>query len=317
VYPLLRGLSSSRDSIAVLMYHTLGDDYEAFDAWTVLRRRDFLEQVRSLRQTHEIVSLNDALSAGPAGVREKPRAVLTFDDGNASLHTYLLPIVEAERLPVTVYVATEHLETREPYWFDAIMVALQRPARPVIDLRSFALEVYRVDQPPGPDRWLAISRLLEALKTLGAESRAKAALEVLDQAGTANTRHDSADDHPLAPLTIAQLRDVAASPWVTLGSHTHGHELLDQVPLGDALRSIERSRELLRAWTGREVEHFAYPNGNHNASLADAVAGLGFRSAVTTHQALWGASHRIHAIPRLGIGRYDGVERLKLALLGV
>jgi peptidoglycan/xylan/chitin deacetylase (PgdA/CDA1 family) len=316
VYPVIRALRPGQRATAVLMYHTLGDDDACFDAWTVLRRADFIAQVEALRRTHHLVSLDDALSEGP-GRRSKPLAVLTFDDGNASLHSHLLPIVERERLPVTIYVATGHLESRQPYWFDALMVAFQQPLAVPIDLRAHRLATYRLDQAPGPDRWLAISRVLEDLKTLDPAAREAAAADALAQAGTGPAPARAASANPLLPLTLDQLRDLGASRWVTIGSHTHGHELLDQIPTVQAVASIERSRDLLKAWTGRTIDHFAYPNGNHDDALVETVGRLGFRSAVTTQPALWDRSFRPHAIPRLGVGRYDGLDRLKLALLGL
>jgi peptidoglycan/xylan/chitin deacetylase (PgdA/CDA1 family) len=122
---------------------------------------------------------------------------------------------------------------------------------------------------------------------------------------------------PLQPMRLAQLQELAADVHVTIGAHSHGHELLDQLSIEDATASIARSRDLLVEWTGQNVRHFAYPNGNYTPQLMDALDGLGFRSAAILEDRLVHANAPAQALPRIGIGRYDALARLKLRLVGV
>lgn len=310
VYGLLRARARAPGAIPILMYHTLGPDAGRLDAWTVLRQSDFLAQVRALREHHDIVSLDDALEPGPG----RPRAVITFDDGNASLVSHLLPLLDRERLPVTVYVATRHVETGQPYWFDALVSALQPPCARVFDLGAWGLGRFPIgDADPGRN-WLRISALLEAMKTLTPDEREQASAAVLRQSG--DSARSARQDDPLRPLTPTELKRLADSPWVTIGSHTHGHELLDQIPLDEALLSIDASCERLQAWTGKPVRHFAYPNGNSSVELVEALRRRGqFDSAVTTRPARCSARSDRLALPRIGVGRFDSLARFRLSLL--
>jgi peptidoglycan/xylan/chitin deacetylase (PgdA/CDA1 family) len=120
----------------------------------------------------------------------------------------------------------------------------------------------------------------------------------------------------LAPLAIAQVRELAQSRWVTIGSHSHGHQLLDRIGLDAARDSIAQSTALLTEWTGRKVMHFAYPNGNHNAALAAALPALGLASAVTTRHGLWRRDGSRYELPRVAVGRFDDAARWRLNLLG-
>lgn len=311
VYGWLRARARSPGAVTLLMYHTLGPDTGRLDAWTVLRQRDFLAQVKALREHHDIVPLDEALA--PAPPTGRPRAALTFDDGNASLVSYLLPLLERERLPVTIYVATQHVESGQPYWFDALMAALQPPCAEVFDLAAWGLGRFEVGHADAARNWLRISALLEALKSLPPDERDPASAAVLRQAGGGEPM---APDHPLRPLTPQQLRKLAESPWVTIGSHTHGHELLDQIPLAEALRSIDESCERLQAWTGQPVRHFAYPNGNTSPPLVEALRRRRqFDSAVTTREARCSPRSDRLALPRIGIGRFDSLARFRLSLL--
>jgi peptidoglycan/xylan/chitin deacetylase (PgdA/CDA1 family) len=310
-YALLRARAAARGpATAILCYHTLAPDDETLDAWTALRVADFRAQLDALRAEREIVALEDALGAPRRG-GGRPRAVLTFDDGEAGLRRHLLPIVEAERIPVTIYVATGQIETGRAYWFDRTMNALQAEGAFALDLADHGLGRRGFGAARGPARWAAISDLLEAMKRLEPGPREAAAAAVAERAPA------GAGFTPLAPLTPAGLAELARHPLVTIGAHSHGHELLDRIPAAAARASMARSRALLEAWTGRAVRHFAYPNGNHDAAVRGLAAAAGFRTAA----ALDGRLHRPGgdplALSRLGIGRYDDAIRLRLRLVGI
>jgi peptidoglycan/xylan/chitin deacetylase (PgdA/CDA1 family) len=312
---LLRARALRGGAITLLCYHTLGADEETFDAWTVLRAGDFRAQLDALRARYRILALDDAL-AEAAGEARPPRgappaAVLTFDDGEAGLHRHLLAILEAERVPATVYVATGQIETGRPYWFDRLMTALQGPGPFRVALEGVG--AWTVGAGRGPARWAAISDILEALKARPEAEREPLAERAIGQAPPGGKVT------PLAPLGRAELAALAACPFVTIGAHSHCHGLLDRMDPAAARASMARSRGLLEDWTGREVRHFAWPNGNHSAALRAAAAALGFRTAAALGERVWhpaGAPDRF-ALPRIGIGRYDGPARFRLRLLGI
>lgn len=312
VSDILRRRQTADGGISVLVYHTLGPDGEDFDAWTVLEETAFRAQIEMLRAHYEIVGLDEALQ-GLGTQSEKPRAVLTFDDGECGLHRHLLPIVEELRIPVTIYFATEQIETQEPYWFDVLMNALQTTEPHVIDLSEFGLPPVTVGATRGVQNWLAISEILEHLKLLAPDERTSAVDEALRQAPNGARPAFT----PMKPLTKEQLSDLARNDLITIGSHTHCHSLLDRIPLSEAEASVRKSMSLLREWTGRDIKHFAYPNGNYTPALEQTLAGIGLSSATIGENRLWRAEDSLFAIPRVFVGRYDTPERLELRLVGI
>jgi peptidoglycan/xylan/chitin deacetylase (PgdA/CDA1 family) len=309
VQTVLRERALRHDPVTVLCYHTLGPDEGGPDAWTVLRTADFLAHVALLAQVYDIVTLDAALAEGP-GRRGKtrPRAVLTFDDGECGLFRHLLPLLDDLRLPITVYVATAQIETGRPYWFDRVMGALGTGPREV-DLPGVGH--WQLPAAPGPGRWALLGDLLEALKQIDHTHREALADRILAENPLAPGRP------PLAPLTLGELAALAESPWVTLGAHSHCHNLLDQVPPDEAAASMANSRQLLRDWTAQEVAHFAWPNGNHTDGLRRSAADLGFRTALALGGGLWQAGADPFALPRVPVGRYDDAVRLALRLVGI
>jgi peptidoglycan/xylan/chitin deacetylase (PgdA/CDA1 family) len=309
-YSVLRARAWRGAPVTLLTYHTLGADDEDFDAWTVLRRGDFERQVAMLRRDYDIVGLDEALATPTADAR--PRAVLTFDDGHSGWFDHLLPIVEREALPVTLYVATGHVQGGTAYWFDAVVNALQTVEPVTLDTGAAGLGRLTLNRERGEANWLRLSGLLEAMKALNAPVREALAKKLVTAAaGQRQPRFQR-----LMPLSVEQVKALAASRWVTLGSHSHGHELLDEIALDAARDSIARSIALLQEWTGRCIEHFAYPNGNHNAALATVLPGLGLKSAVTTRKGLWRRDGSCFELPRVAVGRFDDDARWRLNLLG-
>jgi peptidoglycan/xylan/chitin deacetylase (PgdA/CDA1 family) len=310
-YAALRARALRGNPVTLLTYHTLGADDDDLDAWTVLRSGDFERQVQALRRDYDIVALDEALSNdAPA----RPQAVLTFDDGHSGWFEHLLPIVEREALPVTLYVATRHILDGRAYWFDAVVNALQGSAPLRVDTGAAGLGTITLNESRGRANWLRLSTLLEAMKALQADARDALAQRIVAAAGAQDVPRPP--HRALEPLTVPQVRALAASRWVTLGSHSHGHELLDRIALDAARASIECSIGLLHEWTGRRIEHFAYPNGNFNAALAGTLPTLGLKSAVTTRHGLWRREGSRFTLPRVAVGRYDDAARWRLNLLG-
>lgn len=304
VHGLLRRRALRDRPLTVLCYHTLGPDSGGIDGWTVLREADFRAQIAFLRSRYEIVDLDTALDAGPGG--DRPRAVLTFDDGDRGLHAHLRPILLETGLPVTIYVATAQFETGRPFWFDRVVNALQGSG----EIRVPGLGSWTLPAAGGKPRWEVIRRILAALKAVPEAGR-EALADAVVAAGS------PCRGPGLGPMGLDALREMAAIPGVTIGAHSHGHELLDRIPLADARRSIDRSRALLRDWTGREIRHFAFPNGNHDPALCAAARALGLASAAILGERLAAPGTDPFMLPRISVGRYDGPQRFRLRLVGL
>jgi peptidoglycan/xylan/chitin deacetylase (PgdA/CDA1 family) len=308
--PLLRrARRKSPPGITVLMYHeVLGDDDSA-EAWTAVRVSELRRQIEYLKSTVDVLSLDEALTRD---VSARPAAVLTFDDGGAGNHQHLLPVVEEARVPVTVFVATGHVESGRLYWFDRVVNALQvvEPIR--LDMRDVGLSDYAVGPPSGANNWAQIQRLLVDIKAAGVERNDELAGIVEERAKAAG----GAVRAPLQPMTVQQVRELAACPHVTIGAHSHAHSLLTQMSAADATADVAKSRRLLRDWTGQPVEHFAYPSGEYDARVRENVVSCGFRTAVTTEKRLWRSGCDAFAIPRMSVGRYDSASSFRLALGG-
>lgn len=302
--------------IVVLMYHeVLGDDQE-IEAWTVVKQTAFRRQMEYLRREFQVVGLHEALNVFRAPERSRGNfAVVTFDDGYAGNLHHVLPVVESLGIPVTIFVATQAIMEQEAYWFDDVILLLQdllpRSWRKDPATRGLEFEMTRQSL-HGERRWDRIQSVLCALKELDPVPR-KATLHGLFQ----RWGRPEIEKAPLRPMTIAELTEISRSPYITIGAHSHGHELLNQLPMAQMRASLATSRDHLKQWTGKVVDCFAYPNGNHNADVVREVQDAGFICGCTTESSPWSRDRSPFLIPRIGIGRYDSIEAFKLKVSGV
>ena len=301
-FPLGRG----RTSIAVLMYHEVLEDEQDVDAWTVIRASEFRKQMEYLKRHYDVVSLEAARDLMKNGDRSRAKyAVVTFDDGYEGNHRVVLPVMEALNLPFTVFCATGPIEQGEPYWWDRVICAALACGKK-FSLTDMLLGVYNF----GPNvreefRWNEIQRLLTDLKAVSRERREQIVKVIAVSAG------ESQPCCPIRPMTPGKVRVLVESGLVTIGAHSHTHDILTRLKPEEAEDSVLRSKEKLELWTGKRVDYFSYPNGDYSPALMRAVERAGFLAAVSTEERPWSQADDIYAIPRIGVGRFDSLSLFK------
>lgn len=302
---------------AVLCFHRLGppDPDLIFDAnqRNIVAAQAFGQVLDTLSADGvAVVTLDEALSRLAA-----PRAgrfvCLTFDDGYRDNHDLLLPILEARRVPATVYVAPGLIDGTAPLWWYALDEAIARAPR-------LRLPLPEETDLPAPDRAAkerAFAAAARVMTTAPAPIRATLMAALVERHGV--------DVRQLAArhmMDWTMVRRLAASPVIEIGAHTLTHPPLATLAEEEAAAEMAGSRERLEAETGRMVRHLAFPYGTRattGAREARIAAALGFRTAVTT---LAGNLTRRradarHAWPRHGMGPADGPDALRLRLAGV
>ncbi len=105
-------------------------------------------------------------------------------------------------------------------------------------------------------------------------------------------------------LTWDQIKEMAADPLITIGSHsvTHPPDLRE---FGDADLAYEmtESKRRLEEMLGQPVHYFSYPAGHYDERVAQAAAEAGYLAAFTmrqTNEQFAGASGSLLSIERFG-----------------
>jgi peptidoglycan/xylan/chitin deacetylase (PgdA/CDA1 family) len=98
---------------------------------------------------------------------------------------------------------------------------------------------------------------------------------------------------------------------IEIGAHTVNHPLLTAHSESDQRREIEISKLELEELTGKNINCFAYPFGDHNRATAKLALLAGFECACTTiENTVWRLSDPFR-MPRLAVEDWDGDEFAK------
>lgn len=221
-----------------------------------------------------------------------PRAVaVTFDDGYADNCELAMPVLLQHGVPATFFVATGYLNGGR-MWSDSIIETVRRCPSEELDLEPIGLGRHYVRT--AAERLATSERLVAAVKYRPAEERAALVAKVAPLAGV-----EVPTD---LMMTTAQLRRMADA-GMEIGAHTVTHPILARIPLEEARREIEGSRDDLEALLGKTPTLFAYPNGkpgyDFTGEHAKLVLEAGFSAAVSTAWGTAGPADDLFQIPRM------------------
>lgn len=308
--PRVRG--GPRQAIALMYHEVLPDDVD-IPSWMVVKQSAFEHQMCWLREHFNVVDLETVVDQFEGHSRaqpsDKPLAIVTFDDGYAGNLSCVLPIMRSLQLPFVVYVATRATRERRRFWYDEVASALMNPDKPIHRINtSRGTLTFRYGSDSQSRRWDRINSILTIVKRLPAQEREALAQAIEGKRAFSEYRM----------LTADEVATLSRDALVSIGNHTHTHDLLDQIDIEQARSSIVRAQEVLSDLTGMAPRHFSYPNGNHSGELEELVKSLGFRTAVATTFGVWRDKTSKYRIPRLSVGRFDSLWKFRLrALLAV
>ncbi|HUJ25465.1 MAG TPA: polysaccharide deacetylase family protein [Myxococcales bacterium] len=270
--------------VLILSYHRVVGDYheeKPRSLYTLnIAQRTFRRHLEILQESHDVVSLDDALAV-LEGTRKAARdvAVITFDDGYRDVYTHALPVLRDLRLPALVYVPSAFAGTDRVLGHDRLYAALCR-------MRDRGIGPMAVGAGGSGERWLLDAFEGNAEPTLALErliarhptpALLRLASKLEERLGLA---HQKAAEGQL-PATWEMLREMDAA-GVATGAHTAEHTVLTHQRLDEARREIAQCKAVLEKGVRKPVRHFAYCNGFYSAGVAQALRAEGFRSAVTT-----------------------------------
>jgi len=319
---LLGSLADHVGSVAVLGYHRVVDDFDVEADRTIpamlVTTRMLEEQLEWIGRRFRFVDLDELGKRLESGDTVERVAAVTFDDGYRDVYEHAYPLLRRKGIPCGVFVVTDRVGRRELLAHDRLYLGLRR---------AFA-------RWPKPGEWLR--RLLVGLRieACGIERGAGAGstpgnavvwflrslpqceIQRVAEAVEAEVGVDAEAARGFLPMTwemLAAMQDGGA----IVGSHTRTHAWLtleSKHRVGDELHG---SRRDLESRLGVAVRHFAYPDGQFNREMAEAVAGAGYRFAYTTcgHR---DARHPLLTIPRRMLWQnacLDGRGRFSPAVL--
>jgi peptidoglycan/xylan/chitin deacetylase (PgdA/CDA1 family) len=173
----------------------------------------------------------------------KGAVIITLDDGWQTNEDNVVAIANKYKIPVTIFISTDPVENGG-YWWPYVKTANER------NLTEYSVEYLK--KIPNKERERIIG---EIKKTIQADRVA---------------------------MTIDQVKSISKSGFITLGSHTVSHPILINCEDGESFFELKESKQILKTWINKNVNTFAYPNGDYSDREIKYLEELGYQLAYTT-----------------------------------
>ncbi|HVJ88806.1 MAG TPA: polysaccharide deacetylase family protein, partial [Labilithrix sp.] len=238
----------------------------------------FDEQMAILRKRHDVADPQEMreLIAAPKKLRHA-RIGITFDDGYRDNYTYAFPILKSHGLRAMFFLPTHFVGQKHLTWWDQIAWVVRNSTRRSLTFKYPKNVVVTVDP---DDPTLAIRQVLHLLTKNPSVDRQRFMAEVQEVCGL---------DAP------AQAEDRQFLSWeeagemerdgMTMGSHTHSHEILARLSEPEQKEQCQRSRDLL-VENNLKADCLAYPVGHldsFSAGTIDLAKRAGYSFAFTNY----------------------------------
>lgn len=279
-----------REDVLVLAYHNIVPHGEASggDRSLHLPQRAFAQQLDTLRSMFDILPLDTLLS--PAGAAPRTRGgragvVITFDDAYRGAVTAGVVELARRGMPATIFVPPAYV-SGGVFWWDVLS--------------------------PGDIGGLPLAERERALHELSGRGD-----QILASAARSCTALAIPPEHARC-ASESELRRAAATPGITLGSHTWSHPNLAALPPQELAEELARPLAWLRERFGSVLPCLSYPYGLSSPEVERAAAAAGYRAALRIDGGwLPRAAMNHFALPRLNIPAGVSLQGFRLRCAGL
>ncbi len=236
----------------------------------------------------------------------------TFDGAYRSIRTAVFPLFKKHNLPFTVYTATDFLDRPLLPWWLSLEVLMN-------ECDTVSLEIGSVREGARcrrhSEKKVAYARFFQLLAQHDPQTRVAvigAALKKHGLDGMDAARHEM--------LSSDELKELARSGLVTIGSQGGGSLPLRELGYDRARESIEQSIQTLEKATGQRPRTLSYPGGisaNVTPRDVEIAKSLDLESAVTAVEgAIWPEHVReLLSLPRIALDN-DPATLVRALMLG-
>lgn len=274
----------------------------------------FERLLEDLQQRFQVVSLETLLREESSDTdKQKPRCVVTFDDGWGDTYTRAYPSLRKLGVPATVFIASGSIEHHGGFWVERLNKAWK-----VSSSRARIESVLGGLANISSGQLRELENIVEWLKHMPTEKRDPILMRLLPQEESSD---DASDVDSM--MTWKQVIEISRN-GVEIGAHTVSHPLLTYEDPPTVERELRASKKVLEERVGKNVRSFAYPNGDCDERVRRCVEQAGYECAFTTRPGWYDRRQDSYSIRRIllhegnltdGDGRYSSAM-LSLTMAG-
>lgn len=268
----------TKNKIRILGYHGvwfLDDHYGNHLNLSVKKFADRMSWLKTSK--YNVISLDKAIDMLNTNLVEKNSVVITIDDGWYSTYSHMLPEIEKNDLPATLYVTTSAVDSQKPLYHVLIRGMLHVTKinsltinenmdigdNIILKLTSFEKRDYAADV------------LCDRMRELSYDDREKICREVAAYLDIDIEKWISS--RQFANMSYTEISD-AELRGLDIQLHTHNHNT-DILKPEEISQEIKVNRAKLSEHVTGKLEHFCYPSGVYSSDMFEYIEENDVKSA--------------------------------------
>lgn len=282
----------------ILMYHrilpTHDPRFQIEEPGMVVTPETFDMHLQELKRYFTVMRLQDWVEAKKAG-NELPAktCVVTFDDGWLDNFEFALPLLKKHQVPATLFAVAEKIDTSFQFWPNMVMWLLFNGGAELLQQDPLLGKAYPKDKMSIDREFAAV--YINNLKRFSDK-------DIFASLETIRTKSNLLQSMPRALMNWNELKQMQASGWVDIGSHTCSHKrLTHHLSTEELQHEVLESRKLLESQLAQKINLFCFPNGDYNQSALNMVKTT-YDAAVTTQKGIVSNNNfSLHELKRIGL----------------
>ena len=310
LYELVCNLSSPEGNVRILMYHRVlqnTDVTKDFQQGLFVTQKIFDEQLLFLSQNYNVISLEQAYNVFKTDNKFSRRTVvITFDDGWGDNYTNAYPILKKYKLPATIFLTTDFIDTNQMYWFYQLAYILNDSLLSESDLKTVITDLIEDEKIPEEYHAYMLENIsnfinidfyfISFLKNLKMNhiKLILSKIMLICQIDVDKMYMRSLN------LTWKQVKEMSQNN-ISFGSHGKSHQIMTTLSQDEIIAELSESKNMIEDKIEKNITFYAYPNGNHNTLVKDEVKSAGYTCALTTSKNMQEEKIDIFSLHRIGI----------------
>jgi poly-beta-1,6-N-acetyl-D-glucosamine N-deacetylase len=174
---------------------------------------------------------------------KKGAVCITVDDGKKGNLKNIVPFVEKLKIPITIFISTEPVK-KGVFWWSYVKAHN--------NVSSKKISIQNCKSIANDERLKIINKLKENLEI------------------------------PREAMTKEEVIKISKSTYITIGNHTVNHPIIPSCEIDELEYEISEASNLLKSWISKDINYFAYPNGDFDQREIATLKSNNIKLAFTT-----------------------------------
>lgn len=277
--------------IPIITFHRVSNDHSY--AYPALKVRHFELIIKYIKRNFNPIHINEI---GTSLSSEKPKIVITFDDGYKNFLHIVLPILKKYKIKVTQNVVIDTLDNGHAFWTHRLNSFLDFIYE---NKKSFKFKNEFLDINYNHKSLKKFNKLCSYLFTSLIELQNKERLSLIIQMESIFNEYKFQDK-----IEFMNWEDLiyCYKEGVEIGSHSKTHDILTTIFKDSILEDeIYFSKKMIEKRLNNNINIFTFPNGKYKQKTLDTVYRAKYKFALTTEEKYYviDKNQKLKILPRI------------------